>query len=512
MSIGENMRRFGVDGDDADDRVVAQAVTDVVEAEGDSAGSPGVRVASTGPTAPIVLPPSASQDALVEAIQQASALGVPLLLEPGTHFTKPGRGRNQRIALGPNGLQIRLAAPSAGTPPGTARAVIKRPDSSINLQAPDDNYGLFFIPSPPTSTELAGITTWKPYDDGTNEPFEYAVVVRGQISITGVSVDCNMHQQKIETLPKDAAEHSAMLGFAGQGYPAPRSSTGKKRIVYVAFQSVALTDVQTVNGGYADDVWFSRGYFNPNIQRVDIERFRSTNRVNPRRASISFSGVCQNVRITDADLYSLHMEETSSDYSQLPRPSDVFQPSAWNLRTIKAQLIGLAAKGKVYVLDASDLTTSESFFLYQAGGVIRNSTLRRGPEIRLFRLDNFVFDKVTWILDPDDTGTLHGIRPNSQYGDPCTVTFRGNTFHVTGNPTKGEIITSEYSRTEPKNHVTVTATGCAYPNAFGRSPDMPIARTLERGVWTFALRDFGDRDPAIAILKGPQPDIVLHLV
>jgi hypothetical protein len=123
-----------------------------------------------------------------------------------------------------------------------------------------------------------------------------------------------------------------------------------------------------------------------------------------------------------------------------------------------------------------------------------------------------VFDNVTWILDPDDTGIFYGIRPNSQYGDPCTVTFRGNTFHVTGNPTKGEIITSEYSRTEPKNHVTVTATGCTYPNAFGRSPDMPIARALERGVWTFALRDFGDRDPAIAILKGPQPDIVLHLV
>jgi hypothetical protein len=368
MSIGENMRRFGVDGDDADDRVVAQAVTDVVEAEGDSARSPGVRVASTGPTAPIVLPPSASQDALVEAIQQASALGVPLLLEPGTHFTKPGRV--QRIALGPNGLQIRLAAPSAGTPLGTARAVIKRPDSSINLQAPDDNYGLFFIPSPPSPSELAGIAKWKPYGDGTKEPFEYKVVIRGEIAITGVFVDCNMHQQEIEKLPKvpkDAAQHSAMLGFAGQGYPAPPSPTGKKRIVYVGFKSVTLTDVQTVNGGYADDIWFSRGYFNPNIERVNIERFRSTNRVNPKRASISFSGVCQNVRITDADLYSLHMEETSSDYSQLPRPSEVFQPSAWNLRTIKAQHIALAAKGKVYVLDASDLTTSDSFTLYQAG-------------------------------------------------------------------------------------------------------------------------------------------------
>jgi hypothetical protein len=230
---------------------------------------------------------------------------------------------------------------------------------AINLQASDDNYGLFFIPSPPTPTELAGITTWKPYGDGTNS--EYGVVIRGQIAITGVSVDCNMHQQKIETLPKTAAEQSAMLGFAGQGYPAPPSSTGRQRTVYVGFQSVTLTDMQTVNGGYADDVRFSPGFFNPNIEQVVIERFRSTNRVDPHRASISFSSLCQNVRIADADLYSLHME-IPIKYRQLPRQSDVFQPSAWTLRTIKAQHIGLTAEDKIYRLDASDLITSESFF------------------------------------------------------------------------------------------------------------------------------------------------------
>jgi hypothetical protein len=236
MSTGENMRHLG---NDADDQIEAQAFTDIVEAEGDGAESSGVSVASTGPAVPIVLPPSTSPDALVEAIQQASALGVALLLEPGTHFTKPGR--NQRIAIGANGLEIRLAAPPAGTPQSTLPAVIKRPDLAINLQAPDDNYGLFFIPSPPTPTELAGITTWKPYGDGTNS--EYGVVTRGQIAITDVSVDCNMHQQKIETLPKNAAEQSAMLGFAGRGYPAPPSSTGRQRTVYVGFQSVTLTDV-----------------------------------------------------------------------------------------------------------------------------------------------------------------------------------------------------------------------------------------------------------------------------
>lgn len=480
MSIGENTRQIGVDGG-----------------------------AAAVPAPPIVLPPSTSQDALVEAIQRASGLGVPLLLEPGTHFTKPGH--NRRIPIGPNGLQIRPVDPPAGTTQATHSVVITRPDFSIDTQSPDDNHGLYFIPAAPTAAELAGITTWKPYDDG-KEPFEYAIVIRGEIAIAGVSVDCNMHQQNLEALPKNLAEHSAMLGFAGQGYPAPKSSTGKKRVVYVGFQSVALSDVETVNGGYADDVWFSRGYFNPNIERVEIERFRSTNRVSPKRASISFSGVCQNVRITDADLFSLHMEETSSNYGLLPRQADVFQPSAWYLRSIKAQDISLAAKGKVYVLDASDLTTSDSFSLYQAGGVIRNSTLRRGPEIRLFRLDDFVFEKVTWILDPDDAGTVHGIRPSAQYGDPCIVTFRDNIFLVNGNPVAGEIITGEYSRVEPNNRVTVTATGCAYPDAFGRSVGLVVARALERGEWTFALHDLGDRDPARAIVKGAQPDIVLHLV
>ena len=396
MSIGEHARSVGVD---AGDGVVAQAVTDVIEAEEDRAGSPGGGVASVSP---IVLPSSTSQDALVEAIQQASALGVPLVLEAGTHFTKPGRVR--RILIGANGLQIRPVN-RPPEPPGPVAGGHYPADFSVDTQAPDDNYGLFFIPSPPTSAEIAGVTRWK-LDDSGKEPFEYAVVIRGRISIIGVTVDCNMGRQNIETLPKNAAEHSAMLGFAGHGYPAPPSSTGRKRIVYVGFESVALTDVQTVNGGYADDVWFSRGYFNPNIERVDIERFSSTNRVSPRRASIS-RRVPERPHHRRGPVLTAHGRNLQR-LQDLPRHSDVFQPSAWYLRGITAQDIGLGAEGKVSAR-RSDLTMTESFFLYQAGGVIRNSTLRRGSEIRLFRLDDVVFDNVTWILDPDDTGKVHGI-------------------------------------------------------------------------------------------------------
>jgi hypothetical protein len=343
-------------------------------------------------------------------------------------------------------------------------------------------------------------------------------VIRGQIAITGVTLDCNMGQQGLEGLNKTAAEHSAMLGFAGQRYPAPPSPAGTRRVVYMGFESVALDRVHTVNGGYADDVWFARGYFNPNIELVDVQRFTSTDRVSPRRASIGFSAVCQNVHIADADLYSLHLEETSGSYADLPRQSDVFQPSVWKLSGIKAQFMALAAKGKVFVLDACDLTTSESFFVYEAGGVIRNSTLRSGSDGRLFRLNDLVFDHVTWILDHDAAGAVFGLRPFSAFGDPCTVTFLGNTFVANGNPTSGEIITSEYSRkvppdsTVPDNSVTVTATGCTYPDAFRRRDGMPIAIVRERGDWTFAVADLGDRDLKKAIVQGPQSDIHLHLV
>jgi len=128
------------------------------------------------------------------------------------------------------------------------------------------------------------------------------------------------------------------------------------------------------------------------------------------------------------------------------------------------------------------------------------------------RLNKLTFDRVTWLLDPDSAGVVRGLAPSAQYGNPCIVTFLQNIFLVSGNATGGEIIDSQYSRVPPENRVTVVATGCNYPEPFGRSVAMPIARALERGDWTFAVHDFGNRDPAKAIVKGPQPDIILHLV
>ena len=229
---------------------------------------------------PIILPPSQSHDALVDGIEQAVATNATLLLEPGTHYTRPGRA--QRIAVSENGLRIRSTGPSplpiASTVP---KARIMRPGSAVLPAMPDDNYGLFFIPAGPTDPELAQ-AIWKPFTDANGLSFEFAVVMRGRIDISGLLVDCNMQNQGIDQLPKDAAEHSAMLGFSGWRYPVQQPGPGGiKRFVYVGFESVTLRDMGFVNGGYADDVWvvYAGGAFHPHIEEVVIEQVASADRV-----------------------------------------------------------------------------------------------------------------------------------------------------------------------------------------------------------------------------------------
>jgi hypothetical protein len=205
---------------------------------------------------PIILPPSDSQDALVNGIAQALAGDGTLLLEGGTHFTRPGV--NKHIAVGAGGLRIGpagpspLPAPSAGTPAVTP-AVIRRPDHALSASAPDFNFGLFFIPTGPTSDEIAQ-ATWKPFTDvASHTTFEFAVVMRGSIQISRLLIDCNMQNQGAESLPAHAAEHSAMLGFGGFRYSVP--DAGTPRFMYVGFDSVAVDHVGFINGGFADDFW-----------------------------------------------------------------------------------------------------------------------------------------------------------------------------------------------------------------------------------------------------------------
>jgi hypothetical protein len=208
-------------------------------------------------SAPIILPPSADQHALVNGIREAAARHRTLLLEPGIHFTLPGK--LQTIPIGPAGITIGATA---------LKAVIKRPDFSIPSADPDFNYGLFFIPSPPTNDELAA-AVWKPFPNA-NPPFEFAVFIRGSIAISGLAVDTNMGKQKLETAPPSAADHSAMLGFSGLRYRAPDGPNKIQKFIYIGFENVTVHDLTCEHGGYADDIWFAPGdaFFHPNIERV----------------------------------------------------------------------------------------------------------------------------------------------------------------------------------------------------------------------------------------------------
>jgi hypothetical protein len=106
---------------------------------------------------------------------------------------------------------------------------------------------------------------------------------------------------------------------------------------------------------------------------------------------------------------------------------------------------------------------------------------------------------------------VRGLRPNARRGDPCSVSFVGNVFNVPGIATSGQIFDSQHTA-DQTNRVTFSATGCVYPETFGRTAVMPIARAMERGRWRFAAADLGNRDHAVAILKHDDPLVVVQIV
>jgi hypothetical protein len=91
------------------------------------------------------------------------------------------------------------------------------------------------------------------------------------------------------------------------------------------------------------------------------------------------------------------------------------------------------------------------------------------------------------------------------------VTFTDNVFTVGGGATSGQIFFSEHTA-DPTNRVAVVAAGCVYPDSFGRNAVMPIAKAYERGLWRFSAADLGDRDPTVAIMKHPDPEVVVAIV
>jgi hypothetical protein len=446
------------------------------------------------------------QQALLNAINSASKQNVPLLLKPGTHLTRPGRVN--QIPIGGNGLAIGPLMPSAAKP-----ATIKRPDHSIDLGHPDDNHGLFFVPSQPDPAESSQ-ANWKHYQRN-GEEFEFAILVRGKIRIDGLSIDCNMGKQGLETLaPGTTAEHSCMLGFAGKKYPDPAGAnpgTGLPRFIFVAFESVELTNLHVSNGGYADEIWFSRGHFHPNIARVRVDRLISTARVNQKRATVDFSGLCQDITITNSKFFKLGCEATDVPYSEMPRMTREFHPSIWTLSDLNLNGIDLGAHGRSYVIRGTRLNTTGQCVIHEAGGTITDSALTVTDRRRLIALDRFVFRAVTWTLKTSDGKTL-GLKITADDGQPGTASFLDNVFHVPGPAAEQVVFDSEYSNGVPANHVRVTATGCRYPATFGHPGEPPIAHVNERGRWTFSEADLEGRDPDVALPKNENDDVIREVL
>jgi hypothetical protein len=133
-------------------------------------------------------------------------------------------------------------------------------------------------------------------------------------------------------------------------------------------------------------------------------------------------------------------------------------------------------------------------------------------------MNNFTFDGVTWHLSPDAAGNVFGLKPVSLLKTECSVSFRDNQFLVDGTALAGSLVTTDLTF-DPNDHsidtgnrVNVSLIGCSYPEPFGRSAALPIAFARERGVWTVALHDLGDRDRDTAIRKGTAAGIVVNFV
>jgi hypothetical protein len=437
----------------------------------------------------INLPSSNDQNILVDKIRLANQSKAVLNLLPGPHLTKPGY--NQKIPIDKNGLHITGSLGTGGC------SSIQRPDHAIDLNRSDNNYGLFFIPSEPTPEDWASIRVWQTYTDtDTHKTFEYAIIIRGVITIENLELDCNMGNQGLPvSMSANLIEHSCMLGFAGQRYANPQYPN---KFIFVGFESVTLNNIRANRGGYADDILIGRGYFRPNIGKVSINTITSQNRINEKRSTITFSGLTQNVEVTNADIFRLEAEETSVHWKNLPgepiNPSN--QYSYWKLNSIVCDILDLAAKGQAIFLDAHKIESRKSTNLYQLGGLMQNCTFNLLPQfIRLNRLNALVFKEVTWIFLADVNGKVLGLAPRAQSGELCSATFQQNTFKVKGNFTKGQLIETEHSAqtpTESNNAVNLEFINCNYDERFGsvNLPDAHIAQIREKGTWKFTLSDF----------------------
>lgn len=455
----------------------------------------------------ITLWPSANQDALVNAIKEANMNNKRIVLMPGPHLTKPGL--NQKIPINKNGLTIK------GSLSTGEFSSIKRPANAIDLLHSDGNYGLFFIPAAPSHAEWTSVTDWSTHtttnpETGVVTTFKYAVILRGAIKIENLELDCNMGKQGLPAAyPSEKIEHSAMLGFSGEKY---KNDAFPGKFIFVGFETVTLNNIRTTRGGYADDIWISRGYFRPNIGKVSIKGLSSINRVNSKRATVSFSGLTEKVEISQANIFKLEAEE-GGRWDELPGEpvTAANKYSKWKLKNIKCEMFDLAAKGHAIFLNADNVESTRSTNLYQLGGVIKNSTFKMQEQpTALNRLNDLTFKQVTWIFSAyrNTKGNFIGIAPRPQYGERCSAKFINNTFRVNGNLVTDAsteqhcLIETEYLA-EAGNEVKLGFIGCTYDARFGHDTKTYIAKVTSRGHWKFRKSDFGGIPVERALLIKP---------
>lgn len=443
----------------------------------------------------IILWPSTSHDQLVDAIVEANNDNKQIRLMPGRHLTKPGY-RN-RIPIGKNGLTIK------GTLSAGVYSSIQRPNNAIDLDRSDGNYGLFFIPAKPTAKDWESVSAWRLHrtinaSTGIVTTYKYAVILRGKIKIENTQVNCNMGKQGLPaTMPSEKIEHSAMIGFSGEKYS---NAAYPGKFIFMGFESVTINNVRTIRGGYADDIWISRGYFRPNIGKVLINKVTSKDRVNRKRATISFSGLTQKTEITNCNIYKLEAEEASTRWEELPGPAVTAanKYSFWKLRNVVCERLDLAAKGQAIFMDADKVRSTVSTNIYQLGGKIQNSIFYLLPEpTPLNRLNALVFKRVNWVFTAfrNTKGNFIGLSPRPQYGEACSATFIENTFKVRGSlVTDAETEWHSLVETENSplagNSVDLTFRNCRYDTRFGIDDKTVIGKLVCRGKYKFRRADF----------------------
>jgi len=447
----------------------------------------------------IQLPPSTNVDALVDAIRRATLSGEPLVLMPGVHLTKPGVKLVTKI--GPKGL---VMAGTRTTPLGPF-TVIQRPDFSIGTppqNIKDNNYGLYFVPSRPSSVE--GIVFREHPPLGPNQdPFEFGIIQQGDIEIGGFELDCNMRKQHLK--PKEAA-HSFMLGFSGASYKVDNPGPGKlERRVFVAFHSVTLRDIKLLNGGFSDDVRIEPGYdpqppgyFRPNIASIKMTGITGNqNRVNGGN-SIRFGGLSQKVTIDNCDLDSLILE-FDEDWSIYPGPEGPFQPSGWNVAGVKARVISFNAGGDVQTLTAQNLDAHQSFTVDNAAGKILDSRLALlANDVQLAHLRELLFENCAFTL-PQKAGRVGGLDLRTKAGKPFFASFKNCSFTNSSGVQAGQLIRTEAHKDDPTASVTADFENCKYPSAFA-TDTAHVAILDHKGDYTFLKADLAGLDTSKAII------------